>query len=87
MTLEELQSFHRETESRACGQCGNNCQLTINTFSDGGRLISGNRCERPITGKKEQGEWNLYEYKRNLILGYKPGENRRGRIGTLFFLK
>ena len=81
MTLEELQSFHRETESRACGQCGNNCQLTINTFSDGGRLISGNRCERPITGKKEQGEWNLYEYKRKLILGYKPGENRRGRIG------
>ena len=81
LTLEELQSFHRETESRACGQCGNNCQLTINTFSDGGRLISGNRCERPITGKKEQGEWNLYEYKRKLILGYKPGENRRGRIG------
>ena len=78
LTLEELQSFHRETESRACG---NNCQLTINTFSDGGRLISGNRCERPITGKKEQGEWNLYEYKRKLILGYKPGENRRGRIG------
>ena len=81
LTLEELQSFQRETESRACGQCGNNCQLTINTFSDGGRLISGNRCERPITGKKEQGEWNLYEYKRKLILGYKPGENRRGRIG------
>ena len=81
LTPEELQSFHRETESRACGQCGNNCQLTINTFSDGGRLISGNRCERPITGKKEQGEWNLYEYKRKLILGYKPGENRRGRIG------
>ena len=81
LTLEELQSFHRETESRTCGQCGNNCQLTINTFSDGGRLISGNRCERPITGKKEQGEWNLYEYKRKLILGYKPGENRRGRIG------
>ena len=81
LTLEDLQSFQRETESRACGQCGNNCQLTINTFSDGGRLISGNRCERPITGKKEQGEWNLYEYKRKLILGYKPGENRRGRIG------
>ena len=44
--------FHQGTESRSCGQCGNNCQLTVNTFSDGGRLISGNRCERPITGKK-----------------------------------
>ena len=81
LTEEELRSFHRETESRSCGQCGNNCQLTVNTFSDGGRLISGNRCERPITGKKDDGRWNLYEYKRQLILGYKPGENKRGRIG------
>ena len=81
LTEGELRRFHRETESRSCGQCGNNCQLTVNTFSDGGRLISGNRCERPITGKKDDGRWNLYEYKRQLILGYKPGENKRGRIG------
>ena len=81
LTEAELRSFHRETESRSCGQCGNNCQLTVNTFSDGGRLISGNRCERPITGKKDDDRWNLYEYKRQLLLGYKPGENRRGRIG------
>ena len=81
LTERELRGFHRETESRSCGQCGNNCQLTVNTFSDGGRLISGNRCERPITGKKEDGCWNLYEYKRQLILGYRPGENRRGKIG------
>ena len=81
LTERELRGFRRETESRSCGQCGNNCQLTVNTFSDGGRLISGNRCERPITGKKEDGCWNLYEYKRQLILGYRPGENRRGKIG------
>ena len=81
LTEPEMRAFHRETESRSCGQCGNNCQLTVNTFSDGGRLISGNRCERPITGKKDDGRWNLYEYKRQLLLGYKPGENRRGRIG------
>ena len=81
LTEPEMRTFHRETESRSCGQCGNNCQLTVNTFSDGGRLISGNRCERPITGKKDDDRWNLYEYKRQLLLGYKPGENRRGRIG------
>ena len=81
LTEGELRRFHRETESRSCGQCGNNCQLTVNTFSDGGRLISGNRCERPITGKKDDDRWNLYEYKRQLLLGYKPGENKRGRIG------
>ena len=81
LTEPEMRAFHRETESRSCGQCGNNCQLTVNTFSDGGRLISGNRCERPITGKKDDDRWNLYEYKRQLLLGYKPGENKRGRIG------
>ena len=44
------------------------------------RLISGNRCERPVTGKSEDDDrWNLYEYKRQLLLGYKPGENRRGQ--------
>ena len=81
LTAEELHGFHRETESRVCQLCGNHCQLTVNTFSDGGQLISGNRCERPVTGEKDDGRWNLYEYKRQLILGYKPGENRRGRIG------
>lgn len=81
LRLEELMNFRQETENRTCGLCGNNCQLTISTFADGGKFISGNRCERPVTGTKDDGAWNLYEYKRKLILGYKPGENRRGRIG------
>ena len=37
-----------------------------------GTFISGNRCDRPVTGKADTGERNLYEYKRKLILGYKP---------------
>ncbi len=86
LSAEELRAFHRETENRACGLCGNNCQLTVNTFSDGGRLVSGNRCERPITGVKDEARWNLYEYKRQLLLGYKPGENRRGRVGLPWVL-
>ena len=64
-----------------CGLCGNNCQLTINTFADGATFISGNRCDRPVTGKADTGERNLYEYKRKLILGYKPVPGRRGKIG------
>ena len=73
--------FRQETESRVCGLCGNNCQLTINTFADGATFISGNRCDRPITGKADDGAWNLYAYKRKLILGYKPVPGRRGKIG------
>ena len=76
-----LAEFRQDTRSEVCGRCGNNCQLTINTFADGGTFISGNRCERPVTGKTDTGERNLYDYKRRLILGYKPVPGRRGKIG------
>ena len=78
---EALANFRQETRSEVCGRCGNNCQLTISTFADGATMISGNRCERPVTGEKDTGEWNLYEYKRLLILGYKPVPGKRGKIG------
>nr|MCR5401698.1 acyl-CoA dehydratase activase-related protein [Treponema sp.] len=48
-TLEQLENFHVDLESRRCGKCQNNCLLTINTFSDGDNkrvFITGNRCER-----------------------------------------
>ncbi len=76
-----LTSFHQETENRVCGLCGNNCQLTVNTFAGGETFISGNRCDRPVTGKADTGERNLYAYKRRLILGYRPVPGRRGKIG------
>ena len=78
---EALAAFHQETRSEVCGRCGNNCQLTINTFADGDTFISGNRCDRPVTGKADTGERNLYAYKRKLILGYKPVPGKRGKIG------
>ena len=81
LNRQELADFRQETESRVCGLCGNNCQLTINTFADGATFISGNRCDRPVTGKADTGERNLYAYKRKLILGYKPVPGKRGKIG------
>jgi len=78
---EALRGFSQETRSEVCGRCGNRCQLTINTFADGATFISGNRCERPVTGKADTGTLNLYEYKRKLILSYKPGPGKRGKIG------
>ncbi len=81
LSRQALADFRQETRSEVCGRCGNNCQLTINTFADGGTFISGNRCDRPVTGKTDTGERNLYEYKRRLLLGYKPGPARRGKIG------
>jgi len=81
LTAKELEDFRQETRSEVCGRCGNNCQLTINTFADGETFISGNRCDRPVTGQADSGERNLYEYKRKLILSYKPVAGSRGKIG------
>ena len=81
LTAKELETFTQTTENRTCGLCGNNCQLTINTFAGGKQLISGNRCDRPVTGQVDTGDENLYAFKRRLLLDYKPGENRRGKIG------
>ena len=78
---EALVAFSQETENRQCGLCGNNCQLTVNTFANGETFLSGNRCDRPVTGKADTGERNLCAYKRKLILGYKPVPGKRGKIG------
>ena len=41
---DELASFNRETRTVRCGGCTNNCALTVNAFSGGGRVIAGKRC-------------------------------------------
>ena len=81
LSREQLAVFTQQTRSEVCGRCGNNCQLTINTFSDGSTFLSGNRCDRPVTGKADTGERNLFAYKRRLLLDYKPVPGKRGKIG------
>ncbi|QNL43370.1 2-hydroxyacyl-CoA dehydratase [Oscillibacter hominis] len=81
LSAQELEHFIQETRSVQCGGCGNHCQLTVNLFSDGKKLVSGNRCDRPVTGKADSGEWNLYAYKRQLLDQYQPVPGFRGRIG------
>ena len=43
---EALKNFSHAARSAVCHGCTNQCHITINTFSDGGRFVSGNRCER-----------------------------------------
>ena len=81
MNLAELETFDQKVVSVKCGGCGNHCQLTINTFADGRKFISGNRCDKPVTGKSEDDSLNLYAYKQQLLAGYKPVPGKRGSIG------
>lgn len=70
MSLSELKSFERKTVNVTCHGCGNHCQLTVNTFANGNRLISGNRCDKPVTGKSEDNRLNLYAYKQRKLMRY-----------------
>ncbi len=85
ISKEELKDLNPRLRSIRCGGCSNNCLLTINDFGLSRRLISGNKCTKPITGEKkeEKDEYNLYLYKQKLLKGYmdRKTENKRGRIG------
>ena len=85
LKLERLNSLTYTHVKGKCGRCTNNCQLTINKFSDGTKYITGNRCEKAIGVQsiKEQLP-NLYEYKYKRIFDYDPLELEnapRGRVG------
>ncbi len=83
LSREELETFTQKMTTVNCGLCGNHCLLTVSTFSDGKRYISGNRCERPVTGRKADDSLNLCAYKRELLETYmhdaEPG--KRGTVG------
>lgn len=84
----DLEKFAFNTTMERCGQCTNNCLLTINKFSDGRYFVSGNRCERGaekyVNVEKKDPLPNLYKYKYKRVFGYKPlpvSEARKGLIG------
>lgn len=77
-----LKAFTHTSKAAVCNGCTNHCHLTINTFADGKRFISGNRCEKAYgLPPHESDSINLYEFKRQKLLTYGGGENRRGTIG------
>ena len=84
LTEEELRSFSQKVNTVQCGGCGNHCQLTVNVFADGKRFISGNRCDKPVTGKANNEDLDLYAYKLKLIEEYRNAPapaSPRGNIG------
>ena len=81
LTAEALSRFEHKAKTTQCGLCGNRCLLTVNTFGDNRRFISGNRCERPLGKGKQQDIPNMYKWKYDLFRSLAGGENRRGRIG------
>ncbi len=84
LTKEEMEAFKVESVSYRCGICGNHCLITRQTFPDGSKFFTGNRCERG-EGKSLNSHKapNIYAYKQQRLFHYyQPLKNApRGRIG------
>lgn len=84
LSFEDIENLKYETTMTRCKGCLNNCVLTINTFSDGRKFISGNKCERGLgIDNKKNDIPNLYEYKLKRIFDYEPLEERFAHNGTI----
>lgn len=79
---EALKSFAHTSKSAVCQGCTNHCRLTVNSFGDGKKFISGNQCEKGL-GKAAPKEPlpNLYDFKRNYLTSLKSEEGTRGTVG------
>ena len=85
LSASELNSFTHVSKAATCRGCGNNCHLTINTFSGGERFISGNKCERGAGLKMPEGADvipNLHQYKRDRFAALEE-QSRDGGRGTI----
>ncbi len=70
LTKDELLNFSYTEKTINCGLCSNHCQLTVNTFNNGKKYISGNKCEKPLKNGKSADDLNIYKYKRSLLEKY-----------------
>ncbi|NEG55861.1 activase [Bifidobacterium sp. SMA15] len=85
LTGAALDDMSMTTERDVCKLCQNHCKLTITTFSDGSRFVTGNRCERGGDAKKKRSDRpNLYDYKYKRCFAYRRLTDKkatRGEIG------
>ena len=83
LTEEQLKTFLHTSRAATCHGCTNNCRLTVNSFGDGKKFISGNQCERGLGLEKARTEGmpNLHEFKRTYLKNLLPGEGKRGTVG------
>ena len=82
---DDLDHLSMTSERDVCKLCQNHCKLTITTFQDGSRYVTGNRCERGGDSKKQRSDRpNLYDYKYKRCFAYRRLTDKkatRGEIG------
>ena len=73
-----LEHFTHEVRAITCNGCQNHCRLTVNSFANGAKYIAGNRCDKPLQKHSKTAQYNLYDYKRQLLDSYTPLQGAPG---------
>lgn len=84
ISAETLENFTYRSKQLNCGGCGSRCALTMITFNDGRRFISGNRCEKGAGIKRTTEPLDLFEYKYRHLLSKadeKPTVTPKAKVG------
>ncbi|MGN1137289.1 MAG: acyl-CoA dehydratase activase-related protein [Oscillospiraceae bacterium] len=84
ISAEALESFTYQSKQLNCGGCGSRCSLTMITFNDGRKFISGNRCEKGAGIKRTKEPLDLFEYKYRHLLSKaeeKPSGTPKAKVG------
>jgi len=77
-----LNTFTHTAKSAVCKGCTNHCHLTVNSFGDSKKFISGNQCEKGLGVKTTSKPLpNLHAFKRDYLTSLSGKVGRRGRIG------
>jgi len=82
ISADELEAFRHDAKSAVCRGCTNHCHLTINSFPDGRKFISGNQCQKGAGGTETAEDLpNMHAFKRSMLEDLKPAAGKRGKIG------
>ncbi|MFA6733512.1 MAG: acyl-CoA dehydratase activase-related protein [Sphaerochaetaceae bacterium] len=84
LDLQQLTTFTHSTKTVQCKGCTNHCQLTINMFDHGRKMISGNKCERIVNPAKfisNPSTLDITAFKQEYMVRFKPLAGPRGKIG------
>ncbi len=81
LSQKELATFSHQAMAATCQKCTNKCRLTVNTFGDGKRFVSGNKCERGAGNSDAANLPNLMADKYEAICNYPRYGGSRKKIG------
>jgi len=71
ISKEEIRDFSYSQKEARCNLCTNHCALSITTFSDSRKFISGNKCNLPNKNSIESdNDLNIFDYKLAKLLEY-----------------